>query len=283
MMRALVDGDRKRGGEMTRLAGKVAIVTGGASGIGRAIARRYGREGAVVTVADWNVAGGEETAAMIRNDGGQATFRQCDVSDPEQMQAMIDTAASDAGRLDIIVNNAGVGGTGQAAADIPVEAFQRVININLLGPFYGAKFAIPHLRRVGGGSIINIASTYGLIGAPNTPAYAAAKGGLVMLTKQLAVDYSHENIRVNAICPGFIDTDLGGRRARMSPEDAAAALAQREARAAIQPIPRQAQPDEVSGAAVFLASDDASFIVGAILTVDGGQTILHNWGPYHSN
>jgi NAD(P)-dependent dehydrogenase (short-subunit alcohol dehydrogenase family) len=194
---------------------------------------------------------------------------------------MIDGAAADRGRLDIIVNNAGVGGTGEAVAEMPVEGFQRVIGINLLGPFYGAKFAIPHLRRAGGGSIINIASTYGLIGAPNTPAYAAAKGGLVMLTKQMAVDYSHEKIRVNAICPGFVDTDLGGRRARMSPEDAARALAAREARAAIQPIGRQAQPDEIAGAAVFLASDDASFVVGAVLAVDGGQTILHNWGQYY--
>jgi len=266
---------------MAVLAGKVAVVTGGASGIGRAIALRYGREGAIVTVADWNVGGGEETATMIREATGRATFAQCDVSDPEQVRAMIDRAAADAGRLDIIVNNAGVGGTGQAAADMPVEGFQRVIGINLLGPFYGAKYAIPHLRKAGGGSIINVASTYGLIGAPKTPAYAAAKGGLVMLTKQLAVDYSHENIRVNAICPGFVDTDLGGRRARMSPEDAANALAQREARAAIQPIGRQAHPDEMAGAAVFLASDDASFVVGAILTVDGGQTILHNWGQYY--
>lgn len=267
--------------EMAVLAGKVAVVTGGASGIGRAIALRYGREGAIVTVADWNTSGGEETAAMIREATGRATFAQCDVSDPEQVRGVIDRAAGDAGRLDIIVNNAGVGGTGQPVGDMPVEDFQRVIGINLLGPFYGAKFAIPHLRKAGGGSIINIASTYGLIGAPKTPAYSAAKGGLVMLTKQLAVDYSHENIRVNAICPGFVDTDLGGRRARMSPEDAANALAQREARAAIQPIGRQAQPDEMAGAAVFLASDDASFVVGAILTVDGGQTILHNWGQYY--
>jgi NAD(P)-dependent dehydrogenase (short-subunit alcohol dehydrogenase family) len=263
------------------LAGKVAVVTGASSGIGRAIALRYGREGAVVHIADINVAGGEETAAMIREATGRATFHECDVSDPEQVHGMIDAAAAESGRLDILVNDAGVGGSGQPVGDMPVESFQRVIGINLLGPFYGAKYAIPHLRSVGGGSIINIASTYGLIGAPNTPAYAAAKGGLIMLTKQMAVDYSHENIRVNAICPGFVDTDLGGRRARMSPDDAARALATREARAAIQPIGRQAQPDEMAGAAVFLASDDASFVVGAILTVDGGQSILHNWGQYY--
>ncbi len=265
---------------MAVLAGKVAVVTGASSGIGRAIAVRYAREGATVTIADINVAGGEETASMIGEAGGTATFMECDTSDPEQVRGTIDRTAADGGRLDIIVNNAGVGGTGQALADMPVEEFQRVIGINLLGPFYGSKFAIPHLRKAGGGSIINIASTYGLIGAPNTPAYATAKGGLVMMTKQMAVDYSRENIRVNAICPGFVDTDLGGRRARMSPEDAAKAHAAREARAAMQPIGRQAHPDEMAGAAVFLASDDASFVVGAILAVDGGQTILHNWGPY---
>ena len=265
---------------MAVLAGKVAVVTGGASGIGRAIALRYGREGAIVHVVDVNSSGGEETVAMIRDGAGRASFQHCDVSDPEQVQATIDRAAAESGRLDIVVNDAGVGGGGQPAGDMAVEDFQRVVAVNLLGPYYGAKYAIPHLRKAGGGSIINVSSVYGLIGAPRTPAYAASKGGLIMLTKQMAVDYSHENIRVNCICPGFVDTDLGGRRARMSPEDAARAHAAREARAAIQPIGRQAQPDEMAGAAVFLASDDASFVVGAILAVDGGESILHNWGPY---
>jgi NAD(P)-dependent dehydrogenase (short-subunit alcohol dehydrogenase family) len=262
------------------LAGKVAVVTGAASGIGRAIARRYGREGAAVVVADVNADGGQGTAAMIRDAGGRATFAACDVADPEQVRSALDDAAAEYGRLDIVVNDAGVGGSGKPAGDMAVEDFRRVIDVNLLGPFYGAKFAIPHLRAAGGGSIINISSVYGLIGAPNTPAYASAKGGLIMLTKQMAVDYSRENIRVNCICPGFVDTDLGGRRARMSPEDAARALAAREARAAIQPIGRQAQPEEIAGAAVYLASDDASFVVGAILVVDGGESILHNWGKY---
>jgi len=166
------------------------------------------------------------------------------------------------------------------AEDMDVEVFRRTIDVNLCGPFYGAKFSIPHLRRAGGGSIINISSVYGLIAAPLVAPYAASKGGVIMLTKQMAVDYSRENIRINCICPGFVDTDLGGRRARMSPEDAAAALARREARAAIQPIGRQAQPDEMAGAAVFLASDDASFVVGSIMVVDGGESILHNIGTY---
>lgn len=262
------------------LAGKTAVVTGASSGIGQAIARRYAREGATVYIADVNVAGGEATAAGIRDAGGAATFITCDVSDPEQVRATLDRAAEESGRLDIVVNNAGIGSGGQPAGDTAIEDFRRVIDVNLLGPFYGAKYAIPHLRKVGGGSIIIVSSVYGVIGAPRTPAYASAKGGLIMLTKQMAVDYSHENIRVNCICPGFVDTDLGGRRSRMAPEDAARALAAREERAAIQPIGRQAQPDEMAGAAVFLAGDDASFVVGAILVVDGGESILHNWGKY---
>ncbi|HUG17013.1 MAG TPA: SDR family oxidoreductase [Thermomicrobiales bacterium] len=263
-----------------KLAGKTAVVTGASSGIGRAIALRYAREGATVFIADINVAGGEETAAMIRAARGQATFTTCDVGDPEQAKATIDRAASDTGRLDVVVNNAGVGGGGARAEDMTVEDFKRVLDVNLLGPFYGAKFAIPHLRRAGGGSIINVSSVYGLIAAPRVPAYSASKGGLIMLTKQLAVDYSRENIRVNCICPGYVDTDLGGRRARMNPEDAARAHANREAKAAMQPIGRQAQPVEMAGAALFLASDDASFVVGSIMVVDGGESILHNIGPY---
>jgi NAD(P)-dependent dehydrogenase (short-subunit alcohol dehydrogenase family) len=228
------------------LEGKVAIVTGASSGIGRAIARRYAREGARVFVADVNVDGGYETVTLIRDAGGQADFIECNVGDPEQARAMVDQVTADGGRLDVLVNNAGVGSGGSRIEDVEIADFQRVININLLGPFYCSKYAIPHMRAAGGGAIINIASSFGLIAAPNTGPYAAAKGGLVMLTKQMAVDYSHEGIRVNAICPGYVDTDLGGRRARMAPEDAARALALREEKAAMQPIGRQAQPDEMA-------------------------------------
>jgi len=262
------------------LEGKVAIVTGASSGIGRAIALRYGREGARVFVADINDDGGNETVKMIADAGGQAGFITCNTGDPEQVRAMVDQAAAKGGQLNILVNNAGVGSGGNRAEDIEIDDFRRVIDINLLGPFYGSKYAIPHLRAAGGGAIINIASSFGLIGAPNTGPYAAAKGGLITLTKQMAVDYSRENIRINCICPGYVDTDLGGRRARMTPEDAAQAFANREAKAAIQPIGRQAKPDEMAGTAAFLASDDASYVVGAAIVVDGGSTILHNIGQY---
>jgi NAD(P)-dependent dehydrogenase (short-subunit alcohol dehydrogenase family) len=262
------------------LNGKVAIVTGASSGIGRGIALRYAQEGAHVFIADINTTGGEETAAMIRDGGGKAGFIECNVADPEQARAMVDRAASDGGKLDVLVNNAGIGGVGKPLHEIEIEDFRRVIDVNLMGPVYCSKYAIPHMRAAGGGSIIHISSVYGLIAAPNVSPYASAKGGLIMLTKQMAVDYSREGIRVNCICPGFVDTDLGGRRARMAPEDAAKAHAAREAKAAIQPIGRQAQPSEMAGAAVYLASDDASFTVGSIMVVDGGESILHNIGPY---
>jgi NAD(P)-dependent dehydrogenase (short-subunit alcohol dehydrogenase family) len=262
-------------------SGKTAIVTGGSSGIGRAIAERFASEGAsVYVVADRNVSGGNEVVDSIRQSGGQASFIQCDVGDAEQVRSVIDQAAAETGRIDILVNNAGVGGGGARIEDVSIEDFRRVLDVNLMGAFYGSKFVIPHLRKAGGGSIINVSSVYGVIAAPLVPAYAASKGGLVMLTKQMAVDYSRENIRVNCICPGFVDTDLGGRRARMAPEDAAAAHAKRERVAAMQPIGRQAQPDEMAGTAVFLASDDASFIVGSVIVVDGGESILHNIGSY---
>ena len=261
------------------LEGKSAIVTGSASGIGRAIARRYAREGARVVLADVNEAGAGETANLIAQEGGHASFVRCDVGIAEQVRHLIEQAVERNGGLDIVVNVAGIGGGGKAE-DCSVEDFQRVVDVNLCGPFYTAKYAIPHLRQAGGGSIINVSSVYGLIAAPNVPSYCASKGGLIMLTKQLAVDYAHEKIRVNCICPGYVDTDMGGRRARMAPEEAARALANREAKAAMQPIGRQAQPEEMAGAAVFLASDDASCAAGSIMVVDGGESILHNIGPY---
>ncbi len=263
-----------------RLRDKVAIVTGAASGIGRAIALRYHEEGARVFVADVNVAGGEETAAMIRDGGGAASFIECNVADPEAAKAMVERASSEAGRLDILVNDAGIGGPGKRLEDIEPDEFRRVIDINLLGPFYCSKYAIPHLRAAGGGAIVNVASAYGIVAIPKVGPYSASKAGLIMLTRQMAIDYARENIRVNCICPGYVDTDLGGRRARMAPEDAARALADRNAKAAIQPIGRQARPDEMAGAAVFLASDDASYLAGAAIVIDGGQSTMHNFGPY---
>lgn len=259
-----------------RLAGKAAVVTGAASGIGRAIARRFAREGASVTVADRESTGGEETVALIQAAGGEARFASCDVANPAAVEAMMNDAARAHQRLDVVVNNAGIGTRGRAE-EVSVEDWNRVLAVNLSGVFYGCKYAIPHLRRQGGGAIINVSSAYGIVAAPQTAAYCASKGGVIMLTRQLAVDYSAEGIRVNALCPGFVDTDMGGHRGALPSPQREIAQANREANAALQPIGRQAHPDEIAAAALYLASDEASFVVGATLTVDGGETIGH---PY---
>jgi NAD(P)-dependent dehydrogenase (short-subunit alcohol dehydrogenase family) len=182
------------------------------------------------------------------------------------------------GALDVLVNNAGISGGSALLHETDVEVWIRTLAVNLTGPFLVTRAAMPSLLASGSGRIVNIASTYGLIGAPLAASYCASKGGVVNLTRQLAVDYSPLGIRVNAICPGYIDTDMGGGRAALPPQEAAAAQARREAAAALQPIGRQAQADEVARVAVFLVSDDSSFMTGSIVTVDGGCTTTFNHG-----
>ena len=261
-----------------RLANQSVIVTGAAGGIGRAIALAMGAAGARVTVSDVQPEGGEATAEAIRAAGGHASFKACDVSDAEQVMALVAHAMQHFGRLDALVNNAGISGGATLAHELDLETWDRVIAVNLRGPFLCAKYAIPHLIAGGGGAIVNIASTYGLIGAPLAGAYCASKGGVVNLTRQLAVDYGRDKIRVNAICPGYVDTDMGGHRASLPPEQAAAANARRAASAALQPLGRQAQADEIARVTVFLASDESSFMTGSIVTVDGGCTATFNHG-----
>ena len=260
-----------------RLDGRRAIVTGAAAGIGRGIARRLGAEGAVVAVIDRKEEWGEETARLIRDDGGNARFLACDVADAASVQAMVADVAGQ-GRIDILVNNAGIPGSLVPAHEMAEEDWDRVIAVNLRGVFLCCKYAIPHLEASGRGAIVNIASTFGMIGAPATPAYAAAKGGVIALTRQLAVDYGPRGIRVNAVSPGYVDNDMDQRRSRMSAMDAAANLAAREAAAALQPLGRQADVAEIGAAVAFLASDDASFATGAIVPIDGGCTAFFNLG-----
>ena len=259
-----------------RLSGRVAVVTGAAGGIGAATARAMAAEGARVVVAD--VQSGEATVEALRSTGAEAMFISCDVSDADQVAAMVAATAEHFGALDVLVNNAGIGGGTGLLHELEVAVWNRALAVNLTGPFLCTRAAMPHLLASGRGRIVNIASTYGLIGAPLAPAYCASKGGLVNLTRQLAVDYSGQGIRVNAICPGYIDTDMGGHRAGLEAEAAAAANAQREAAAARQPIGRQAHADEVARVAVFLACDDSSFMTGSIVTVDGGCTTTFNHG-----
>jgi NAD(P)-dependent dehydrogenase (short-subunit alcohol dehydrogenase family) len=264
--------------EMTRIDGKVAIVTGSGNGIGRAIAMAMADAGAKVTVSDLLQEDGERTVKEITDRGGTAIFVAADVSVVEQAQNLIETTFTTFGRLDILVNNAGIGGGFAKLHELEPDDFDRVIDVNLRGTFLCSKYAIPHFLAQQDGRIVNIASTYGLIGAPKAPAYCASKGAIINLTRQLAVDYGPDKIRVNAICPGYIDTSLGRRRSSLSVEEIASATARREKAAGMQPLGRQAQPSEVASVALFLASDGASFMTGSIVTVDGGCTTTFNYG-----
>jgi len=245
-----------------RLKDKVAIVTGSGAGIGHAIATTFAREGARVLVADMDEEAGRETVATIRAGGGTALFVRTDVSQVEDTQRLVETALSAYGRLDVLVNNAGVYTRGDVVST-SVETWNRLLSINLTGVFLCCKAAIPALRRAGGGAIVNISSSVGWqYAAPGIAAYAASKFGVTGLTKAMACDHLPENIRVNCICPGPTDTPL--IRASRSAEDLQAF---KEA----QPIGRLGSPDEIAAAALFLASDEASFVTGVAFPVDGGQ------------
>ena len=263
---------------MTRMDGKTAIVTGAANGIGRAIARALAGAGANVMVGDVLADDGERTVAEINAGGGTAAFTQADVSDLGQAEELIARTVGRFGGLHVLANNAGIGGGMARLHEIEPADFDRVIAVNLRGTFLCSKYAIPHFLAQHDGRIVNTASTYGLIGAPGAPAYCASKGAIINLTRQLAVDYGPDGIRVNAICPGYIDTQLGRRGPRLSRAEFVAATAIRERAAAMQPLGRQGQPAEVAEVALFLASDASSFMTGSIVTVDGGCVTTFNYG-----
>lgn len=244
-----------------RFEGKVALVTGGASGIGAASARRLAQEGASVMVADLNEAGAKEVAGGLEGDA--ASFA-VDVAELEQVEAMVAATVEHFGKLDVLFNNAGIGSWGETP-DLDPDQWHKVIAVDLHSVFYGCRAAIPHLREAGGGAIVNTASISGVAGDYGFGAYNAAKGAVANYTKTLAIDHARENIRVNAVCPGLIETALS--KILM---DQPAVMEDYGDRI---PIGRAGTSEEVASTVAFLASDDAAYVTGHCLVVDGGITV----------
>jgi NAD(P)-dependent dehydrogenase (short-subunit alcohol dehydrogenase family) len=253
---------------MGRLEKKVAIVTGGAMGIGRAAAQALAQEGAKVLIADIDERAGAAVVGEITSAGGQAFFQRADVGVMADVEQMVAAAVERYGQLDVLVNNTGVA-IGGSAAEMEELDWQRVLNINLGGVWRGMKHAIPRMIAAGGGSIVNMSSAQALVGFAGWAGYAASKGGIIALTQQAAVEYAPHNIRVNAIAPGTIQTPMNEALYAATPDPAQTL----NAWASLHPLNRVGQPSEVAAAIVFLASDEASFITGAVLRVDGGLVI----------
>lgn len=251
---------------MGEFDGKVALVTGAASGIGRASARLFAEAGAKVVVADIDRPGADETAALITAAGGEALAVTVDVADGASVKAMVDAAVERYGRLDIAHNNAGIMGAGADIIDMDDAVWQRGIDVMLTGVFLCMKHEIPHMIAQGGGAVVNTSSGAGLIGFPGQANYVAAKHGVIGLTRSAALEYIGRGVRVNAICPGTA-------RSRMVDEWIDGSAEAEAEVAALHPIGRIAEPEEIARAALWLASDAASFVVGTALPVDGGYTV----------
>jgi meso-butanediol dehydrogenase/(S,S)-butanediol dehydrogenase/diacetyl reductase len=246
-----------------KLRGKACIVTGGASGIGRAAAIALAAEGARVTVSDVDSAGGEKTVAVIAEQGGDAIFVECNVAKDEDAKRLVQSTVDQFGKVDVLFNNAGINPMEGNVVDVSLEDWRRVFSVNVDGILHCSRYAIPEMRKVGGGRIINTASPASFRGWPGNAAYIASKGAVMSLTRSMAMDFVKENIRVNALVPGLIMTGIG--------RDFLAAQADPEAVAGGNPVGRPGTPEEVAPMVVYLAQDDCSFSTGAPFYVDGGE------------
>jgi len=250
---------------LTNLSGKVALVTGASSGIGRATAILFAKHGAKVIVADVSIKGGEETVKQIGDAGGEATFIKTDVSRASDVNNLINETVEIYGRLDFAHNNAGIEGIMASTVDCTEENWDRTIAINLKSIWLCMKYEIPAMLQHGGGAIVNTSSIAGLVGFQNLPAYSASKFGIIGLTKSAALEYAKANIRVNAICPGVINTSMVDRLIEAQP-------AMTKDLTAVTPARRMGKPEEIAAMVVTLCSPDASFVTGHAMVVDGGLT-----------
>src|SRR4051794_27989840 len=247
-------------------AGKVAFVSGATSGIGRATALAFARAGASVVIADVSDRGNQETARMIEEIGGKALAVRCDVTRAEDIEAALDKTVDTFGRLDFAFNNAGVEQPVTAAADLTEAEWDQIASVNLRGVFLCMKYQIRLMLQQGGGAIVNTSSGAGVKGIAGQAAYCAAKHGVIGLTKAAALDYAAQNIRVNAVCPGIIDTPMMQRFTGGTPKGVARVIAQ-------EPVGRMGKPEEIAAAVLWLCSDPAAFVVGHALVIDGGHTV----------
>ena len=255
-----------------RLKDKIALITGSGSGIGRSSALLFAREGATVVVNDLSVENGEKTVEDIRREGGNAWFIRADVTEPQEVQAMVDEIIRKHGRLDILFNNAGISGVG-ALHEVEPDAWDRVVRVNIRGVYLPCKYAIPHMMERRSGTIINMSSALAEIGLARRASYAATKGAVLALTKSMQVDYAPYNIRVNALLPGTILTPFVEDYLRRSYDDPEAAYESLKKRQLSGDLGR---PEDVAHAALFLASDESKFMMGSPLYIDGGVTFGKN-------